>query len=119
MRPVTPGRASTLRTPMDLGGFRLPAGAVLAPNACLTQRRADLYPEPAAFRPERFLDGSPGTASWLPFGGGIRRCLGASFATFEMRTVIPLLRHDRLRPARAQPARGSAARPEPAPVLGV
>ncbi len=106
LRPVTPIVARQLRMPMDLGGYRLPAGVVLAPNAYLTQRRADLYPEPAAFRPERFLDGSPDTASWLPFGGGIRRCLGASFATFEMRTVIPtVLRHVRLRPARARPAR--------------
>ncbi len=106
LRPVAPIVARQLRTPMELGGYRLPAGTVLAPNAYLTQRRADLYPDPTAFRPERFLAGSPDAAAWLPFGGGIRRCLGAGFATFEMRIVIPaVLGRVRLRAARAASAR--------------
>ncbi len=71
-----------------------------------TRYMVDLYPEPAAFRPERFLDVSPDPTTWLPFGGGVRRCLGATFATFEMRIVIPtVLRQVRLRAARARPAR--------------
>ncbi len=51
-------------------------------------RRADLYPEPHRFRPERFLGVTPGTYTWIPFGGGVRRCLGAAFALFEMQAVL-------------------------------
>jgi len=51
-------------------------------------RRPDVYPDPAAFRPERFLEQPAGTYTWLPFGGGVRRCIGASFAVFEMKTVL-------------------------------
>ena len=50
--------------------------------------REDIYPEPFAFRPERFLETPPGTYTWIPFGGGMRRCIGASFAQFEMRAVL-------------------------------
>ena len=54
----------------------------------MVHRRPDLYPEPHAFRPERFLGVKPGTYTWIPFGGGVRRCLGASFALFEMQAVL-------------------------------
>jgi cytochrome P450 len=54
-------------------------------------RRADIYPDPLAFRPERFLEGQGGTYTWIPFGGGVRRCLGASFAQLEMRIVLQTL----------------------------
>jgi cytochrome P450 len=60
----------------------------VAPSIWLTHTRADVYPEPFAFRPERFLDAGPETYSWIPFGGGVRRCLGAAFAEFEMRVVL-------------------------------
>jgi cytochrome P450 family 135 len=104
MRPVVPVVARRLTEPLQLGGWRLPAGSYVAPNIVLTHRRADIYPEPLRFRPERFLGRRPDIAAWLPFGGGIRRCLGAAFATFEMRTVVPeVLRRVRLRPVSRRP----------------
>jgi cytochrome P450 family 135 len=97
LRPVVPGVIRQLQRPMDFGGWTLPPGVHIAPSIYLIHRRADLYPEPDAFRPERFLDRSPGTYEWLPFGGGIRRCLGASFALYEMRVVLAtILRRARL-----------------------
>ena len=72
----------------------------------LAQRREDLYDNPASFQPERFAGQAPPHYGWLPFGGGIRRCLGASFATFEMQVVIPeVLRSVTPRPASQRPAR--------------
>jgi cytochrome P450 len=88
LRPVLPIVNRKLKTPMNIAGYDLPEGINIAPCIYLTHRREDLYPEPAAFRPERFLDTNPGTYSWIPFGGGTRRCLGASFALFEMRQVL-------------------------------
>jgi cytochrome P450 len=75
----------------------------IGPSIYLLHRRADLYPDPLAFRPERFLERSYGTYEWIPFGGGIRRCLGASFALFEMRVVMETL----LERVTLQPARGA------------
>ncbi len=74
------------------------------PSIAAIHRRADRYPEAAEFRPERFLgDDAPDTYTWLPFGGGTRRCLGASFALMEMRVVIQrVLERTSLRPAGAQ-----------------
>jgi cytochrome P450 len=76
---------------MEIGGRMLPAGVNVAPCIYLMHRRADLYPDPFSFRPERFLEGQGGTYSWIPFGGGVRRCLGASFAQLEMRIVLQTL----------------------------
>jgi cytochrome P450 len=96
-----------LATPWDIAGYRLPEGTVVAPCIYLVHRRAELYPDPEAFRPERFLNGPGGAAdtySWLPFGGGVRRCLGASFALFEMTTVLrTILRRTRLTAASTRP----------------
>jgi cytochrome P450 family 135 len=72
----------------ELMGYDIPPGTVIAPCVYLIHRRADIYPDPYAFRPERFLERPPETYTWLPFGGGIRRCIGARFATFEMRVVL-------------------------------
>jgi cytochrome P450 len=93
-----------LTRPLVLDGYRLPAGTIVAPCIYLVHRRPDLYPEPNRFRPERFLEHPPETYSWLPFGGGVRRCVGASFATFEMRVVLKtILSHARLRSAAREP----------------
>ncbi len=74
--------------PFELGDREIPVGTIIAPCIYLVHRRADLYPDPYAFRPERFLEQPPETYSWLPFGGGMRRCIGASFAVLEMSTVL-------------------------------
>jgi cytochrome P450 len=107
IRPVLPGVVRVLTAPVQLNGFELPAGVRVAPNIYLTHRRPDVYPEPERFRPERFLgDGGPDTYSWIPFGGGIRRCLGASFALYELKIVIPaILRGVQLRAAGTEPER--------------
>ena len=91
LRPVLPLVVRELVEPMEIGGRALPAGVRVAPCIYLVHRRPELYPDPRAFRPERFLDTQPGTYTWIPFGGGIRRCLGASFALFEMTTVLRVL----------------------------
>jgi cytochrome P450 len=102
LRPVVPFVGRELRVPMELGGYELPAGTVVMPSIYLTHTRADLFPEPYAFRPERFLGEQPETYSWIPFGGGTRRCLGAAFAQLEMRVVLrTVLREVELRGATA------------------
>jgi cytochrome P450 len=103
LRPVVPAVARKLTEPMRFGEWLLPADVHISPSIYLLHRRPDLYPEPLRFRPERFLERAPGTYEWIPFGGGIRRCLGASFALLEMRVVLQeILRSVRLRPAGAE-----------------
>jgi cytochrome P450 len=101
LRPVIPLVARRLTGDVELGGYTIAAGTILAPCIYLIHRRADLYPEPQRFRPERFLEQPAGTYTWIPFGGGVRRCLGASFATFEMKVVLQTLAlRARLAPSR-------------------
>jgi cytochrome P450 len=88
LRPVVALVLRRLTEPTEIGGRLLPAGTNVAPCIYLLQRRPDVYPEPRAFRPERFLERPAGTYTWIPFGGGVRRCLGASFAQFEMKVVL-------------------------------
>ena len=90
LRPVLPVVVRNLQRPATIAGVDLPAGTVVAPSIFLVHRRADVYPDPAAFRPERFLGPDPqgGTYTWIPFGGGIRRCVGAAFALMELRVVL-------------------------------
>ncbi len=88
LRPVVPIAGRRLAVDLKAGGLDLPAGTDVAPAIWLTHTRADIYPEPFAFKPERFLTSGPETYSWIPFGGGVRRCLGAAFAEFEMRVVL-------------------------------
>jgi cytochrome P450 len=88
IRPVIPLVGRRLMRPMRLGGYDLPEGIIAVANIFLTHRRADIYPDPLAFKPERFIDSPADTYTWIPFGGGTRRCLGAAFATTEMRVVL-------------------------------
>jgi cytochrome P450 len=88
LRPVVPLAGRRLAKDLVADGLRLPAGTDVTPAIWLAHTRADSFPEPFAFRPERFLEGSPDTYAWIPFGGGIRRCIGAAFAEFEMRIVL-------------------------------
>jgi cytochrome P450 len=88
LRPPVPLVLRKLRAPLEVGGHELPAGATAAPCSVLLHRRPELYPDPHAFRPERWLGRRPGTYEWIPFGGSVRRCLGASFALLEMEAVL-------------------------------
>jgi cytochrome P450 family 135 len=98
LRPVVPLAGRRLVAPLRVDGHLLPAGTDVTPAIWLTHTRADRYPDPFAFRPERFLDGTPATSAWIPFGGGVRRCIGAAFAEMEMRVALAeILRHRTLR----------------------
>jgi cytochrome P450 len=88
VRPVVPTVVRVLTEPLAVGDRLLPAGTRVVPSIYLTNRNAQVYEDPRAFRPERFLGQSPETYAWIPFGGGIRRCIGASFAMYEMRTIL-------------------------------
>jgi cytochrome P450 len=104
VRPVVPFVGRKLQLPTELGGYELPEGTVVMPAIYLTHTREDVYADAYAFKPERFLDGGPETYSWIPFGGGTRRCIGGAFAQFEMRVVLrTVLGQAELRPAKAQP----------------
>lgn len=88
-RPVLPNAEPRLtKREVTIGGFTYPRGVALLASAYLVHHDPDIYPDPYAFRPERFLDTAPGTYTWIPFGGGRRRCLGASFAVQEMKIVL-------------------------------
>jgi len=100
-RPVLPNAAPRLVVkPIEVGGWSYPTGCSLVANGYLIHHDPEIYPEPFAFRPERFLEEPPGTYTWIPFGGGRRRCLGASFAMLEMKIVL----HEALRTFVLQPA---------------
>jgi cytochrome P450 len=104
LRPVISLVARRLTEPVEIGGWQLPAGVTVTPSIYLVHRRPDVYPEPDRFLPERFLDQPPGTYTWIPFGGGVRRCLGGAFAQFEMRAVLSeLVRRRQIEPARDEP----------------
>jgi cytochrome P450 len=104
LRPVIDAAERTLTKPRAVAGWELPAGVKVYPGILLVQQREDLYPRAHEFRPERFLDEGAEPYSWLPFGGGIRRCIGAALAQAEMaevlRVVVPAVQ---LRPLRARP----------------
>jgi cytochrome P450 len=110
IRPVIPGVGRVVREqPFALNGYAVPPGIEINPSIRTIHRRADLYPNPAAFRPERFLDpDAPDTYTWVPFGGGTRRCLGASFALTEMRVVLARV----LERTQLTPVLGRTAKPQ-------
>jgi cytochrome P450 len=88
LRPVLDAAERTLTVPRTVAGWELPAGVKVYPGIALVHMREDLYPRPHEFRPERFLDEGAESYSWLPFGGGIRRCIGAALAQAEMAEVL-------------------------------
>jgi cytochrome P450 family 135 len=114
IRPVVPVVGRTVTEPVRIGEHEIPAGTDLAVAMLITHHREDVFPEPARFRPERFL-GEAGeqvpSYGWLPFGGGVRRCIGASFAQFEMATILRVLAASQLRLG--------VRRPEPIRATGV
>ncbi|HEY8810116.1 MAG TPA: cytochrome P450 [Solirubrobacterales bacterium] len=87
-RPVIVDVARKLTAAANIGGYELPAGTFVMPAIAAMHYREDLFPNPEEFRPERFLSGKPDTYVWIPFGGGVRRCIGAAFAEYEMRIVL-------------------------------
>jgi cytochrome P450 family 135 len=107
VRPVIVDVARKLTRDTEVAGWRLPAGTLVLPAIAVLHARPDLYESPAEFRPERFVDGGAESYGWIPFGGGVRRCIGASFAQVEMRTVLrEVLRRVRLRAPTQRPERG-------------
>ncbi len=87
-RPVIVDVARKLTEPLEIGGYELPADTYLMAAIAALHYREDLFPEPQRFRPERFLGGRADSYAWIPFGGGVRRCIGAAFAEYEMRVVL-------------------------------
>jgi cytochrome P450 len=125
VRSVLSIASRKVREPYEVAGHTLPTGVYVGACLYLAHRRADVWPDPTAFRPERFADGAPEPYSWVPFGGGTRRCLGASFASLEMREVLrAVASRFTLRPDRPQgermrrrsitlaPARGGVVVPD-------
>ena len=105
IKPVLPNAEPRLtKKPVEIGGITYPPGVALLASAYLVHHDPAIYPEPKAFRPERFLGTQPGTYTWIPFGGGRRRCLGASFALQEMKIVArEVLTRFELAPANPRP----------------
>ncbi len=111
-RPVGAHVARRLQAPLELGGYTIPAGTVVAAGIYALHHDPVIYPEPASFRPERFLGEAPEPYAWIPFGGGVRRCIGVGLATLEMQEVLAtVLGRVKLRAPRQEP--------EPIDVLGV
>jgi cytochrome P450 family 135 len=132
VRPVVVDVARKLQSDIELGGWRLPAGTLVLPAIAAVHARPDLYPSPREFRPERFLGrraaggrepsisrGAAESYSWIPFGGGVRRCIGASFAQVEMRVVLrEVLRRVRLRAPSPRPERAQVRHVTVVPAQG-
>jgi cytochrome P450 len=106
VRPVIPFVVRLIKQPWELGEYVVPADTPVAVSIVALHHREDVYPDPHVFRPERFVDHKPGTYTWIPFGGGIRRCLGASLAMAEQRVVLrEIVKRVDLRAPRAGPER--------------
>ncbi|HWH20405.1 MAG TPA: cytochrome P450 [Solirubrobacterales bacterium] len=106
LRPVVPLAGRRLAEDLVTDDLELPAGTDVTAAIWLTHTDPKLYPDPFAFRPERFLEAAPETYGWIPFGGGVRRCLGAAFAEFEMRIALrEILLRCELRKADPRPER--------------
>jgi cytochrome P450 family 135 len=88
LRPVLNNVVRVVKKPVEIGGYDFQPGDVVSPSIYLVHRRPEIYADPTRFDPDRWLDTKPGTYSWIPFGGGTRRCIGASFALVEMEVVL-------------------------------
>jgi cytochrome P450 len=103
-RPVIIDVGRKLTAPATIGGYQLGAGSFVLAAIAALHYREDTFPEPEAFRPERFLDTKVDNYAWIPFGGGVRRCIGAAFAEYEMRTILrEFVERAELRPADPKP----------------
>jgi cytochrome P450 len=104
LHPVISAVARKLTDDIEIGGYRIPAGYTVTPSIILVHGDEEHYPDPTEFRPDRFIDGGPPTGTWLPFGGGARRCLGAGFSLMEADIVLgEVLRRFRLSPDKLRP----------------
>jgi cytochrome P450 family 135 len=119
VRPVIADAARRVTREIEIAGYRIPAGALVMPAITALHFREDIYPEPDRFRPERFLEGAPESYAWIPFGGGVRRCIGASFAQFEMRVIMrAILERAEFRAASPAPERPRTRNITTAPAKG-
>jgi cytochrome P450 len=119
VRPVVMEVGRDITQPVQLGRWDLPKGTRVMSSLALAQRAEERWPDAKEFRPERFLDSQPAPYTWIPFGGGPRRCIGASFATAEMAAIIPIvLRHFDLRADRPEPERSMTRNVTQVPARG-
>ena len=119
VRPVFPFTARRALHEFDLDGVRVPRRAVVVISIIALHERPELYPDPLAIRPERFLESRPGTYTWVTFGGGAHRCLGAAFAQFESRVLFrTLLQQRELRPGTERSERPRRSHPLLVPAKG-
>jgi cytochrome P450 family 135 len=119
VRPVVMEVGRDITQPVQLGRWNLPKGTRVMSSLALAQRAEERWPDAKEFRPERFLDSQPAPYTWIPFGGGPRRCIGASFATAEMAAIIPIvLRHFDLRADRPEPERSMTRNVTQVPARG-
>ena len=119
IRPVITDVGRKLTRDVGIGGYTIPAGAVVMAAITAIHFREDLYPSPDEFRPERFLEHTPDAYTWIPFGGGVRRCIGASFAQFEMRVIMrTILERAQLRAVSQRPERSKLRNVTAAPARG-
>jgi len=120
LNPVAPITGRTLRQGLTLQGYDLPPGVSVGIGIVNVHRRAELYPEPERFRPERFLEREYSASEYLPFGGGSRRCLGAAFAVYEMKLVLAsVLRTERLRLVSDVPVRAALRNTTAGPAVAI
>jgi cytochrome P450 len=120
INPVLDDVGRLVKEPLEIGGWRLPAGVAAAPQIHLVHHRDDVWPEPDRFDPERFVGARVSPYAFLPFGGGVRRCLGMAFALYEMKVVLAcVFGRTRLRLVRDRPARPTRRAITLAPAGGV
>lgn len=120
LRPIFPVTTRTLRQPMEIQGFSIPANSIVLPAIYLAQRNPQAFPEPHRFLPDRFLGLRQAPAEWMPFGGGVRRCVGSSPVLMQMKVILAtILRRISMRRVSGPPAQMVRAFISNAPTGGV